>query len=78
MAVPECARSLDLALVVDGTFLIAQSGPGNWDLILSFLHDLVSKFDLSPGGTRVAAVVYGDVAQIVFHLDTYTTRVRLI
>ncbi len=72
-----CGRSVDLALLVDGSFLVTQSDPGNWGLITDFLHDIVSKFDLSPGRTRVAAVVYGDAAQVVFYLDTYNARVSV-
>ncbi len=70
-----CEHNVDLALLVDGSAIITQSDPGDYRRILTFLHDLVSKFDLGSGRTRVAAVVFGDVGQVVFYLDTFNTKV---
>ncbi len=70
-----CDRSVDLALLVDGSAVVTQSDSGNYRLILNFLQDIVAKFDLGSGHTRVAAVVFGDVGQVVFYLDTFNTRV---
>ncbi len=66
---------MDLALIVDGSAIVTQSDPGDYRRFLAFLHDLVSRFDLRSGHTRVAAVVFGDVGQVVFYLDTFNTRV---
>ncbi len=66
---------MDIALVVDGSSVVTRSDPGDRGRILSFLHDLVSKFDLSSGRARVAAIVFGDVGQVIFSLNTYTTKV---
>ncbi len=70
-----CGSRVDLALVVDGSSFMTLSDPDNWARVLNFLKDFVSKFDLGSGRARVAAVVYGNVGQVIFHLDTYTTRV---
>ncbi len=69
---------MDLALVVDGSFRVTQSDPANWRRVLAFLVGLVGKFDLVSGRTRVAAIVYGDVGQVIFYLNTYSTRVCLL
>ncbi len=66
---------MDLALLVDGSAIVTQSDPDDYRRILAFLHDIVSKFNLASGHTRVAAVVFGDVGQVVFYLDTFNTRV---
>ncbi len=66
---------MDLALIVDGSAIVTQSDPGDYRRFLAFLRDLVSKFDLRSGHARVAAVVFGDVGQVVFYLDTFNTRV---
>ncbi len=73
-----CPHSVDLALLVDGSAIVTWSDPGDYGLILAFLHDLVSQFRLGSNHTRVAAVVMGDVGQVIFYLDTFTTRVSII
>ena len=70
-----CERDVDLALLVDGSAIVTRSDSGDYRRILAFLRDVVTKFDLRSGHTRVAAVVFGDVGQVVFYLDTFNTRV---
>ncbi len=72
-----CERTLDLALVVDGSSIITRSDPDDWRRMITFAHDLVAKFDLGSGRTRVAAIVYGDVATVVFYLNTFNNRVSV-
>ncbi len=60
---------------MDGSAIVTWSDPGDYGRILAFLHDMVSKFDLGSDRTRVAAVVFGDVGQVVFHLDSFPSRV---
>lgn len=63
--------------MVDGSFIVTRSDPADHGRILTFLHDLVAKFDLGSGRVRVAAVVFGDVGQAVFHLDRFKSRVGI-
>ncbi len=70
-----CESRIDLALVVDGSSITTRSDRMDWARILDFLQEFVSKFHLGSGRARVAAVVFGDVGEVIFSLDSYTTRV---
>ncbi len=61
--------------MVDRSAVVTRSDPDDWRVMLSFIHDLVSRFDLDSGRTRVAAIVYGDTGQVVFYLDTFNDKV---
>ncbi len=67
---------MDLALVMDGNSVVRRADPDDWEQMLLFAQDVVSKFVLGSGHTRVAAIVYGDVRRVIFHLNTFNGRVR--
>jgi len=56
--------------VVDGSGSI---GSTNFDLVKSFLSQLVSRLDIDSNATRVGLVVYASNVEFTFNLNRYST-----
>lgn len=68
---------MDLCFIIDSSGSIRDNNPpggipDNWQLQLEFLSNLVGAFTVGPDATRVGAVVFSELARLVFSLDTYT------
>lgn len=67
----------DVVFLLDRSDSIEKSNiPGerpNWELLLAFTQALVDNFTIGSEETRVAAVTFGDQANIQFRLDEYFT-----
>ena len=67
---------MDLCFIIDSSGSIRDNNPpggqpDNWQLQLDFLARLVDIFTVGSDATRVGAVVFSEVVNLVFTLDTY-------
>lgn len=60
---------------MDTTFIIDSSlceSDSNWQRLLNFVQTLVSYFNVSPSGGRIAVIPYGSDAKVSLKFDTLT------
>ena len=60
---------------MDTTFIIDSSvcdDSGNWDRLLKFVQTLVTFFNVSPSGGRIALIPYSTNANVVLKFNTLT------
>ena len=62
-----CKAIVDLGFVVDSSGSISRR---NWALMRAFLKEVADEFDISPFGTRIAAVAYSTKPKVVFKFNT--------
>lgn len=58
----DCSPLLDIAFIIDSSGSIGRT---NWERMKRFLKALVSKLDVSPSATHVAAVAYSNNPVVV-------------
>ncbi|KAH9523796.1 Collagen alpha-5(VI) chain [Bulinus truncatus] len=77
-SVPCTQRAADIILIIDESFSIG--GDTFYDEVLPFLQDVVSSLDVGPDEhqAHVGALAFGTFARILFRLDTYKDKNRLI
>ena len=73
----ECTSDLDVVFIIDGSGSIRDANPAdgsfdNWNLLLTFVANIVDNLPVSASGTHVAAVVFSDVGEMLFRLSQYT------
>jgi hypothetical protein len=74
---------LDMVFIVDSSSTISEADPAsgsysNWELILTFITNIIKKFLIGPTETRIGLIVYGSDARLEFTLRTYDTETELI
>ena len=69
---PSCQNQVDLCFIIDSSGSITDDDPGNWNLQLNFVANLLNFFTIAPDATRVGAVVFSETVNLAFSLDTYT------
>ena len=57
----ECRPVVDIAFIIDSSGSIGRT---NWERMKRFLKALISKLDVSPSATHVAAVAYSNNANV--------------
>lgn len=67
---------MDVAFVIDGSGSIRDANPAdgsfdNWNLLLTFVANIVDNLPVSDSNTHVAAVVFSDSGQLLFPLNRY-------
>ena len=55
-----CHAVLDLGFVIDSSGSIKDADPGNWDVLLNFVRNVINRFTIGPEDVRVGAVVYSN------------------
>ncbi len=71
---------MDLVFVVDGSGSICTNSNRtrntcvNWELIRTFLRDLVFQLVIGPDDVRVALVLFADQGVIVWNLNEYVQK----
>ena len=73
-----CDVPLDLVFVIDSSGSINFAGAGNWDRVLKFVNDIVSKRVIGPTATRVGVVRYSTEVDSMFYLNTHNSKGSLI
>ncbi len=73
----------DLVFVVDSSGSIRDANPSdgsydNWNLILTFMRNIVNGLDIGYTGYRVGLVRYSENADNIFYLNTYTSKSQLL
>ena len=63
---------VDIALVIDMSGSIEDTGKGNWALQMGFIKRLISNLEVGKDKSRIAAVTFGNKAELHFTLDTYS------
>ena len=73
----ECSTVVDIAFVIDSSGSIGRS---NWERMKRFIKSLVSKLDVSPSATHVAAVAYSTNPEVVMRFNDFqgTDQVNLL
>ena len=64
--------------MLDSSGSIEISGRGNWNLLLNFIVNLVSRLTIGSNAIRVGVVSYSGRSKVNFLLDEYTTRSDLV
>lgn len=72
-----CTSDLDVAFIIDGSGSIRDANPAdgsydNWNLLLTFVANVVDNLPVSASGTHVAAVVFSDKGEMLFPFSRYT------
>ena len=62
---------MDIALVIDMSGSIKDTGAGNWDLQMSFIKNIISNLNIGRDETRLGAVTFGNRAELHFTMDQY-------
>lgn len=70
-----CIAKLDLAFLIDGS---GSVGRANFRRCLSFIQNVVRRFRISPGYTRVAAEVYSSTPIRTFSFTQYRNAYQVL
>nr|XP_058971731.1 uncharacterized protein LOC131798056 isoform X6 [Pocillopora verrucosa] len=62
-----CKATADVAFIVDSSGSI---GRGRWPLMLNFLKNIISAFNVGPDGTHVAVIAYSNDAKLEIAFDS--------
>ena len=73
-----CDVPLDLVFVIDSSGSINFADPGNWDRVLKFVNDIVSKRVIGQTATRVGVVRYSTEVDSMFYLNTHNNKVSMM
>ena len=60
---------MDITFIIDSSFCESDS---KWQRLLNFVRTLVSYFNVSPSGGRIALIPYGSDAKVSLRFDTLT------
>ena len=63
--------------VVDSSGSINE-GPGNWNITLQFVSNVVRQFTIGPNNVQVAFVLFSDVARVEWGLTRYSNLAGLL
>ena len=74
MVFADCRAQVDLAFVLD----LSGSTDMEYQRLLTISHRLVNNLDMRYDRARVAAVTYGDTAQLAFPLDKYNSKQEVL
>lgn len=75
-----CASSVvDLVFVLDSSGSIRDNNPDdgsydNWLLLLQFVANVIDRLSISSTNTRVGVVVFSDIGDNVFYLNTFNDK----
>ena len=69
-----CQANLDLLFLLDESGSVTRT---NHELALQFIESVVSFYDISTNGTRVAMISFSSDANVVFDFDDYSTSQQL-
>lgn len=70
----ECRTVVDIAFIIDSSGSI---GLTNWERMKRFLKALVSKLDVSPSATQIAAVSYSTNPEVVLRFSGFQGTVQV-
>jgi len=62
----ECRAVMDIAFIIDSSGSIGRT---NWERMKRFLKALVSRLDVSPSATHVAAIAYSNNPEVVMRFN---------
>ena len=65
----------DICVVVDSSGSINKADPGNWDLVKTFLKDMVSRLTIGPDDIRLALILFSNQGRVQFRLNELYTKV---
>jgi hypothetical protein len=68
MVSDDCQGVLDLGFVIDSSGSIQEKDPGNWDILLKFVRDVINRFTIGEQAVRVGAVVYSNNVRVAVDL----------
>jgi len=69
---------LDLNFVIDSSASIKGKDPGNWNITLQYVANVVRQFTIGPNDVQVAVVLFSDVATVEWGLTRYNDSASLI
>uniref|UniRef100_A0A8C4X3P2 Matrilin 3a n=1 Tax=Erpetoichthys calabaricus TaxID=27687 RepID=A0A8C4X3P2_ERPCA len=69
-----CLRPLDLVFVIDSSRSVR---PSEFELVKTFISDMIDTLEISEVTTRVAVVNYASTVRIEFHLKTHFNKVNM-
>ena len=64
-----CPIPMDTTFILDSSFC---GGNGDWNRLLTFFQTLVTFYDVSPSGGRIALIPFGTNANVVLKFNTLT------
>ena len=64
-----CPIPMDTTFIIDSSFC---DGNDNWNRLLKFVQTLVTFYDVSPSGGRIALIPFGTNANVVLKFSTLT------
>lgn len=65
----ECPIPMDTTFIIDSSECLSRR---DWTRLLNFVQTLVSFFNISPSGGRIALVPYSSTAKVVLKFNTLT------
>ena len=65
----ECPIPMDATIIIDSSECVSRR---NWVHLLNFVQTLVSFFNVSPAGSRIALIQYSTDANVVLKFNTLT------
>jgi len=69
-----CTAAVDLIFVMDASGSIDSA---RFEQMKSFVSQLVNKFDIESGNSRVGLVTYSSIVDASFNLSTFTSRAEV-
>eukprot|EP00117_Sycon_ciliatum_P039069 scpid6235/ scgid28927/ Collagen alpha-1(XII) chain len=66
-----CTPKMDLLFILDASSSVSTP---NFKTMKSFVFDLTNELDVSETGTRVATIMYGTNAEVVFYFNTHYAK----
>ena len=66
-----CSLGLDVAFIIDSSGSI---GGNNWIRMKRFVKSVVSKLDVGPSSTRIAAIAYSTNPKVVWRFNDYQAK----
>jgi collagen type VI alpha len=69
--VAACDGKADVVFVIDSSGSIREN---RYDMVLDYVRSIVNSLEVSTDRTRIGVVIYGDNANVIFHLNTYPDK----
>ncbi|KAK3721427.1 hypothetical protein QZH41_020681, partial [Actinostola sp. cb2023] len=69
-----CKAKVDLGFLIDGSSSIEEQGRGNFQKVITFVKQIVNKFEISQHDTHVGVVLFHRKADVVFGFHKYTNK----
>jgi len=75
-----CSKPVDIVFLIDTSASMTKTDASpvtDWQLLLTFTQTIVNKYEVGDDGAYFGAVTFDTTAQVIFHLQDFTTAAAI-